>query len=138
MEAERRTKKCSACGGETGYVRDMRLKNDLPFSPDFFDAALYRCPACGHFDFYEREEDRLHRAQMEKQAEESRKFYEKLPDYRCPACGQVGKSERCAYCGTSCLPVKGTGEPRREKAPEPGKKKRRWFGRDDDKPDWEG
>lgn len=98
MEAERRTKKCSACGGETGFVRDVHLKNDLPFSPDYFDAALYRCPVCG----------------------------------------QVGKSERCIYCGMSCVPVKGTGAPQTEKAPEPEKKKRRWFRRDDDKPDWEG
>ena len=139
MDTEGTAKKCSACGGETVYLRDVHLKNELPFSPDFFDAALYRCPTCGHFDFYEREEDRLHRTQMEKQAEESRKFYEKLPDYRCPVCGQMGTSERCIYCGMSCVPVKGPGEPQTEKAPEPEKKKkRRWFGGNDDKPDWEG
>ena len=134
MEAERRTKKCSACGGEAFYVRDIHLRNDLPFSFDYLDAALYRCPACGHFDLYERDEER----EARERAARYRAEQEALPDYRCPACGQVGKSERCVYCGMSCLPVKGSEEPQREKAPEPEKKKRRWVGRDDDKPDWEG
>ena len=78
-------KKCSACGGTAIYVRDVHLKNDLPFSFDYFDGSLYRCPACGHFDFYEREEDRQARIR----ARESRERYEGLPDYRCPACGAV-------------------------------------------------
>ena len=139
MDTEGTAKKCSACGGETVYLRDVHLKNELPFSPDFFDAALYRCPVCGHFDFYAREEGRLHLAQVDNQRGESPKFYEKLPDYRCPVCGQVGKSERCIYCGMSCVPLKRPEEPQREKAPEPEKKKmRRWFGGNDDKPDWEG
>ena len=138
MEEERMIKKCPACGGTAIYVRDVHLKNDLPFSFDYFDGSLYRCPACGHFDFYEREEDRQARIR----ARESRERYEGLPDYRCPACGQVGKSERCIYCGMSCIPVKGSDDRKAEEAPEPAaperKKKRRWFGGDDDKPDWEG
>lgn len=134
MAEERKTKKCSACGGAEAYVRDIHLKNDLPFSFDFFDAALYRCPACGHFDLYEREEEQEARERAERYWAEQ----DALPDYRCPSCGQVGKSERCIYCGMSCLPVKGSGAPQTERAPEPEKKKHRWFGRDDDKPDWEG
>ena len=102
MEEEHMIKKCSACGGTAIYVRDVHLKNDLPFSFDYFDGSLYRCPACG----------------------------------------QVGKSERCIYCGMSCIPVKGSDDRKAEEAPEPAaperKKKRRWFGGDDDKPDWEG
>lgn len=111
------------------------MRNDLPFSFDYLDAALYRCPDCGHFDLYEREEER----EIRERAERYQTEQEALPDYRCPVCGQVGKSERCIYCGMSCVPVKRPEEPQREKAPEPEKKKkRRWFGRDDDKPDWEG
>lgn len=135
MDTEGTAKKCSACGGETVYLRDVHLKNELPFSPDFFDAALYRCPACGHFDLYERDEE----WEARERAARYRAEQEALPDYRCPVCGQVGKSERCIYCGMSCVPVKGPGEPQTEKAPEPEKKKkRRWFGGNDDKPDWEG
>ena len=128
-------KTCPACGGAAFYIRDIHLRNDLPFSFDYLDAALYRCPDCGHFDLYEREEEREIRERAERyQAEQ-----EALPDYRCPVCGQVGKSERCIYCGMSCVPVKRPEEPQREKAPEPEKKKkRRWFGGNDDKPDWEG
>ena len=132
MEAERRTKNCSACGGAAVYIRDIHLRNDLPFSFDYLDAALYRCPDCGHFDLYEREEERQARERAERyQAEQ-----EALPDYRCPSCLRVGKWERCPFCRIPCEPVDreaATSDPEPER-----KKKRRWFGRDDDKPDWEG
>lgn len=132
MEAERRTKKCSACGGEAFYVRDIHLRNDLPFSFDYLDAALYRCPACGHFDLYERDEER----EARKRAEEYDAEYAAMPDYRCPSCGRVGKFKRCPFCRVACTPAdeKADGAP---ESPRP-EKKRRWFGRDDDKPDWEG
>ena len=132
MEAERRTKKCSACGGEAFYVRDIHLRNDLPFSFDYLDAALYRCPACGHFDLYERDEER----EARKRAEEYDAEYAAMPDYRCPSCGRVGKFKRCPFCRVACTPAdeKADGAP---ESPRP-EKKRRWFGRDDGKPDWEG
>ena len=134
MDEERKSRKCSACGGEALYDQDVDLTEQRFLMDEWTRAALYRCPDCGHFDLYERTEER----EARERAARYRAEQEALPDYRCPACGQVGKSERCVYCGMSCLPVKGSGEPQREKAPEPEKKKRRWFGRDDDKPDWEG
>ena len=136
MEKERENKRCSACGGEAVYVRDLRLKDDKPFGCDWMDAALYRCAACGHFDFYEREEDRAYR----EQEAERRRQYDSMPGYRCPQCGRVGKEEVCPVCLMPCVPVTPpplqTEEPRREEPEKP--KKRRWFGRSSDKPDWEG
>lgn len=141
-EKERATKRCSSCGGEAFYVHDVDLTGKRLLMDDWTQAALYRCPACGHFDLYEREEDR----QAAQRAEEHRKYYESLPDYLCPRCQRVGKTEQCPYCGMSCLPVQKRPEqregPEEAPAPEPvqpeKKKKRRWFGRDPDKPDWEG
>ena len=135
-------KACSSCGGESVYLRDFRVVDDGTMGVQLFEAALYRCPACGHFDFFEREEVR----EAAQRAEEHRKYYESLPDYFCPRCQRVGKSERCPYCGMSCLPVRKRPEQKEGSegapAPEPvrpeKKKKRRWFGRDPDKPDWEG
>lgn len=130
MEAERRTKKCSACGGETGYVRDICLKSDLTIGIEFFEAGLYRCPTCGHFDFYEREGDR--------ETKELEDWIQNTPDYCCPVCGRVSKLSTCPLCRVPGEPV---GQEKAEAVLEPerpGKKKRRWFGRDDDKPDWEG
>ena len=131
MEAERRTKKCSACGGAAAYVHDVDLTEQRLLVDEWTRAALYRCPDCGHFDLYEREEEREARERAERyQAEQ-----EALPDYRCPSCLRVGKWERCPFCRIPCEPV----DQAAEAAPEPEKKKkRRWFGRDDDKPDWEG
>lgn len=135
MEKKRKARKCSACGGEALFVQNVELTGRQILADEWTPAALYRCPSCGHFDLYEREEEQEARARAERYRAEQAA----LPDYRCPACGQVGKTERCIYCGTNCLPVKGHGEPQPEKSPEPEKKKkRRWFGRDDDKPDWEG
>lgn len=131
MEAERRTKKCSACGGAAVYVHDVDLTEQRLLVDEWTRAALYRCPDCGHFDLYEREEERQARERAERyQAEQ-----EALPDYRCPSCLRVGKWERCPFCRIPCEAV----DQAAEAAPEPEKKKkRRWFGRDDDKPDWEG
>lgn len=134
MAEERKTKKCSACGGAAVYIQDVDLTEQRLLMDGWTRVALYRCPACGHFDLYEREEEQ----EARERAERYRAEQDALPDYRCPSCGQVGKTERCIYCGMSCLPVKGSGAPQTERAPEPEKKKRRWFGRDDDKPDWEG
>ena len=132
MEAERRTKKCSACGGAAVYVHDVDLTEQRLLVDEWTRAALYRCPDCGHFDLYEREEERQARERAERyQAEQ-----EALPDYRCPSCLRVGKWERCPFCRIPCEPVDreaATSDPEPER-----KKKRRWFGRDDDKPDWEG
>ena len=132
MDEERKTRKCSACGGAAVYVHDVDLTEQRLLVDEWTRAALYRCPDCGHFDLYEREEERQARERAERyQAEQ-----EALPDYRCPSCLRVGKWECCPFCRIPCEPVD------REAAtsgPEPErKKKRRWFGRDDDKPDWEG
>ncbi|WP_295634537.1 hypothetical protein [uncultured Intestinimonas sp.] len=146
MKKVRPPKKCSSCGQESVYVRDFCVKDDMTWGIEIFDAALYRCPACGHFDFFEREEDREARLQEAQRAEERRKYYESLPDYFCPKCRKVRKSERCPSCGMGCFPIQKRPEqregPEEAPAPEPvqpeKKKKRRWFGRDPDKPDWEG
>ena len=132
MEKERKARKCSACGGETVYVHDVALTQDKMLVPEWTLTALYRCPDCGHFDLYEREEERQARERAERyQAEQ-----EALPDYRCPSCLRVGKWERCPFCRIPCEPVDREAA---ESATEPERrKKRRWFGRDDDKPDWEG
>ena len=132
MDTEGTAKKCSACGGETVYVQDVDLTEQRFLMDEWTRAALYRCPDCGHFDLYERTEER----EARKRAEEYDAEYAAMPDYRCPSCGRVGKFKRCPFCRVACTPAdeKADGAP---ESPRP-EKKRRWFGRDDDKPDWEG
>ncbi len=138
MDRTWETKRCSNCSGEAIYLHDVDLTGQKLFMDDWTQAALYRCATCGHFDLYEREEDRK-ASELE---EQRRMQYESLPDYLCPICRKVGKSERCPSCGTRCIPAQKDLEA--EEAPTPGpiqpekKKKHRWFGRDPEKPDWEG
>ena len=90
-------KKCSVCGKSSVYVQDIELTKQRLLMDDFTQAALYRCQDCGHFDLYEREEDRRQREEAERQAA--------LPDYCCPSCGRVGKGEYCPLCRVACEPV---------------------------------
>ena len=143
MERNRPPRRCGCCGQESQYLRDFRVRDDIVgWRIEVFEAALYRCPACGHFDFFEREEDREARLQEAQRAQERRTYIESLPDYFCPRCRRMGKSEQCPSCGMTCLPAQKSPEPEEAPVPEPvrpeKKKKRRWLGRDPDKPDWEG
>lgn len=135
MAEQRENKRCSACGGEAVHIQDMSFKDDRLLGCDWLDAALYRCTVCGHFDFYEREEDREYREREEARRQE----HAAMPDFRCPQCGQVSKRKLCGNCNLPCIPVT-SAQPREESpAQRPEKpKKRRWFGRDQDKSDWEG
>ena len=113
-------KKCSACGADAAYVQDVDLSFMRVFLDDYARAALYRCPACGHIDLYEPEEERRRREEEARQAE--------LPDYCCPSCGRVGKWDHCPLCQVACEPL----SPPSQEAKDGKKKKRRWFGRDDE------
>lgn len=112
------------------YVHDVALTQDKILVPEWTLTALYRCTHCGHFDFYEREGDR--------ETKELEDWIQNTPDYCCPVCGRVSKLSTCPLCRVPGEPV---GQEKAEAVPEPErpkKKKRRWFGRDDDKLDWEG
>ena len=136
MEKTRPPKRCSCCGQASLYLRDFRVQEDKVGLLDFdvFEGALFRCPSCGHFDFFEREEDREARIQEAQRKVREREYYASLPDYFCPRCRREGKTEQCPYCGMTCLPVQKDLAPEEPPDPEPDgpKKKRRWFGRDDE------
>lgn len=137
MAEQRENKRCSACGGEAAYVQGVDLTGKKFFVDDITYADLYRCPECGHFDLYESALD----WESRERAEERQKELAGLPDYRCPQCGRVGKEKLCPVCYMNCVIVTPP-RPKEAKAPEKAElekpKKRRWFGRNQDKPDWEG